>query len=207
MRHLNGVYTQTFNRRHQRVGHVFQGRFKAILVERDAYLLELARYVVLNPVRANMVQAAKDWPWSSYRLTAGLSESTGLVSTDSLLAQFGRDRRKAQPGYRQFVAQGRGLSPWEELKGQIYLGSESFVASLPKKDDKLPEIPKMQRLVDRPALNEIFSAGASVEAIYRAYRDCGYTRREIARNLGVHYATISRWIRKWEEALDSREEC
>ena len=84
MRHLNGVYTQTFNRRHQRVGHVFQGRFKAILVERDAYLLQLSRYVVMNPVRAKMVRAAKDWPWSSYRVTAGLSESTGLVSTDCL---------------------------------------------------------------------------------------------------------------------------
>lgn len=67
MRQLNGVYTQASNRRHQRVGHVFQGRFKAILVDSDAYLLELARYVVLNPVRAGMVEGAQDWPWSSCR--------------------------------------------------------------------------------------------------------------------------------------------
>lgn len=207
MRHLNGVYTQAFNRRHRRVGHVFQGRFKAILVERDAYLLELSRYVVLNPVRAKMVRAAKDWPWSSYCVTAGLSENTGLVSSDCLSAQFGRDRREAQRGYRQFVAQGSGLSPWEELKGQIYLGSESFVSDLPKKDDTLREIPKVQRFAARPALNEIFSAGASVEAIYRAYRDCGYTQREIAQHLGVHYATISRRIRKREETLQNRKEC
>ena len=207
MRHLNGVYTQTFNRRHRRVGHVFQGRFKAILVERDAYLLELSRYVVLNPVRAKMVQAAENWPWSSYRVTAGLTESTGLVSTDCLLAGFGRDRLKARRGYRQFVASGRGLSPWEELKGQIYLGSESFVANLPKRDVTLREIPKMQRFADRPALKEIFSAGASAEAIHQAYRDCGYTQREIAQHLGVHYATISRRLRKWEEVLGSREEC
>jgi len=207
MRHLNGVYTQAFNQRHRRIGHVFQGRFKGILVEKDAYLLELSRYVVLNPVRAEMVRAAKDWPWSSYCVTAGFSESTGLVSTDCLLAQFGSDRRKARRGYRQFVAQGYGLSPWEGLKGQIYLGSESFVASLPKKDDTLREIPKMQRFADRPSLNEIFSAGASVEAIHRAYRDCGYTQREIAQHLGVHYATISRRIRKWEEVLGSREKC
>ena len=66
MRQLNGVYTQRFNRKHQRVGHVFQGRYKAILVEKDAYLLELARYMVLNPVRAQMVRSAKDWPWSSF---------------------------------------------------------------------------------------------------------------------------------------------
>jgi putative transposase len=69
MRQLNGVYTQRFNRQHQRVGHVFQGRYKAIIVEKETYLLELARYIVLNPVRARMVYSARDWPWSSYRAT------------------------------------------------------------------------------------------------------------------------------------------
>jgi putative transposase len=71
MRQLNGVYSQSFNRRHGRVGHVFQGRYKAIHVDREEYLLELARYIVLNPVRAKMVRSAKDWPWSSYRSTTG----------------------------------------------------------------------------------------------------------------------------------------
>jgi len=65
MRQLNGVYTQTFNRTHRRVGHVFQGRYRAVVVEKDAYLLELMRYVVLNPVRAGIVSDAADWPWSS----------------------------------------------------------------------------------------------------------------------------------------------
>ena len=72
MRQLNGVYTQRFNRRHDLVGHLFQGRFKGVLVERDAYLLELSRYVVLNPVRAGMVGAASQWEWSSYGAMAGL---------------------------------------------------------------------------------------------------------------------------------------
>ncbi len=67
MKFLNGLYTQHFNRQHHRTGHLYQGRFKGILVERDAYLLELARYIVLNPVQASMVRSAKDWPWSSYR--------------------------------------------------------------------------------------------------------------------------------------------
>ena len=71
MRQLNGVFTQRSNHRHHRVGHVFQGRYKAILVQKESYLLELARYVVLNPVRAGMVRSAKDWPWSNYRSTAG----------------------------------------------------------------------------------------------------------------------------------------
>ena len=83
MRHLNGVYTQRFNRNQGRVGHVFQGRFKAILVEKENYLLELARYIVLNPVRARMVRSAKEWPWSSYGATAVLSDARlpGFMST------------------------------------------------------------------------------------------------------------------------------
>jgi len=86
MRQLNGVYTQRFNRRHGRAGHLFGGRFKAILVEREAYLLELCRYVVLNPVRAGLVRAAKDWPWSSYRATAGLAEAPPFLTVDWILA-------------------------------------------------------------------------------------------------------------------------
>lgn len=75
MRQLNGVYTQRVNQTYNRVGHVFQGRYKAILVERDAYLLELARYIVLNPVRARVVRTARDWPWSNYRATAGMANA------------------------------------------------------------------------------------------------------------------------------------
>jgi REP element-mobilizing transposase RayT len=76
MRQLNGVYTQSSNRRHARVGHLFQGRFKAILVDSDAYLLELARYVVLNPVRAGMVRKPDKWAWSSYRASMGLAPAS-----------------------------------------------------------------------------------------------------------------------------------
>lgn len=78
---LNGSYTQFFNKQHQRVGHVYQGRFKAILVEKESYLLELSRYIVLNPVRARMVRAAKDWPWSSYRATAGITQAHDCLRT------------------------------------------------------------------------------------------------------------------------------
>ena len=95
MRQLNGVYTQGFNRAHQRVGHVFQGRYKAILVERDAYLLELSRYVVLNPVRARMVRTADEWPWSNYRATAGLSPAPNWLNVTWTLATFGQRREPA----------------------------------------------------------------------------------------------------------------
>ena len=75
MRQLNGVYTQYSNRRHRRVGHLFQGRYKAILIDGDSYLLELARYVVLNPVRAGMVKGPGEWPWSSYLAMVGKQSS------------------------------------------------------------------------------------------------------------------------------------
>ena len=96
MKYLNGTgtYTQYFNRQHQRVGHVFQGRFKAILVQKNSYLLELARYIVLNPVRAKMVRSANQWPWSSYRATAGFTNSVPCLTTDWLLAEFQTKKMK-----------------------------------------------------------------------------------------------------------------
>jgi len=82
MRQLNGIYTQRFNREYHRVGHVFQGRFKSILVEKDAYLLELSRYIVRNPVAAGMVNDVTAWPWSSYRATAGDISAPGFLRVD-----------------------------------------------------------------------------------------------------------------------------
>lgn len=92
MRQLNGVYTQCFNKAHARVGHVFQGRYKAILVEKETYLLELARYIVLNPVRAGMVSSPSEWPWSSYRATAGEIPPLDYLSTDWLLSVLTENR-------------------------------------------------------------------------------------------------------------------
>ncbi len=88
MHQLNGIYTQTCNRTHNRMGHVFRGRYKAILVEKDSYLLELARYLVLNPVRAGMVRSAKDWPWRSYRATAEQSKGIDCLKADWIQSIF-----------------------------------------------------------------------------------------------------------------------
>ena len=131
MRQLNGVYTQMYNRSHKRVGHVFQGRYKAIHVEKENYLLELARYIVLNPVRARMVRSALDWPWSSYRATIGQAELLPCLHIDWLLASFAKTKRTAIKRYKQFVKEGRNQpSPWSELKNQVFLGEESFIESL-----------------------------------------------------------------------------
>ena len=93
MRQLNGVFTQASNRRHKRSGHLFQGRYKAILVDKESYLFELARYVVLNPVRAiGMVRDIQDWPWSSYLAMIGATPQPEWLTTDWLLSQFGKQK-------------------------------------------------------------------------------------------------------------------
>src|SRR3990172_1833118 len=159
MRQLNGVYTQASNRRHRRVGHLFQGRFKAILVDSDAYLLELSRYVVLNPVRAGIVKKPGAWPWSSYRTCVGLDPAAPWLAVDSLLAQFAKRRSLARERYAQFVAEGiKAASPWANLKGQVYLGDEQFVqrvqAHLPSGKDDV-QIPLVQRRPPPPPLEVI----------------------------------------------------
>lgn len=122
MRQLNGAYTQRFNRTHERVGHVFQGRYKAILVQKETYLLELARYVVLNPVRARMVRAPEDWPWSSYRAMIGTLAAPDWLETRWIPGAFGQTEEQAVQGFACFVAEGKGQpSPWEQLKHQAFL--------------------------------------------------------------------------------------
>ncbi len=200
MRQLNGRYTQAYNRRHHRVGHLFQGRFTAILVEKEAHLLELCRYVVLNPVRAKLVTHPRLWTWSSYRGTAG--ETAGLVwlTTDWVLSQFGTRQREAQRRYREFVAEGRGgPRPWEHLQGQIYLGSEEFIAQH-QPDRAIREIPRRQTQATRPSLRAVFQRrDGQAQLIAVAYRQYGYRLREIADHLGVHYATVSRRLKQAEQ--------
>lgn len=112
MRQLNGVYTQACNKRHRRVGHPFQGRYTAILVEKEPHLLELCRYVVLNPTRAKACRVAGDWRWSSYRATAGLAPVPEFLTVTWVLGHFGHRRRLAQARYRAFVRDGLGRQPW-----------------------------------------------------------------------------------------------
>ncbi|MGD8910099.1 MAG: transposase [Chromatiales bacterium] len=196
MRQLNGVYTQNFNRRHDRVGHVFQGRYKAILVEKKSYLLELARYIVLNPVRAQMVRSAYDWPWSSYRATAGLTASRGCLHTDWILAEFGKRKQQAIVAYRQFITKGKGQpSPWQELTSQVYLGSETFIDKILHhidKDKELDEIPSSQRRPVAMTLADYQNSCSNRNmAIVEAYRNGGYTLKDIGQHFGLHYSTVS----------------
>ena len=202
MRHLNGVYTQRFNRRHGRVGHVFQGRYKAILVQKGAYVLALSRYVVLNPVRARMVDDPVDWPWGSYRAMIGREPAPIWLATDWMLSQFGRERAQAMRAYRHFVREGVDKpGPWEDVRHQVFLGDEDFVTRFQdlQQPGELREIPRAQRQpLDQPLVHYQREYPQRDEAMARAYRSGNYTMKEIGDFFGVHYMTVSRAIRKFE---------
>ena len=202
MRQLNGVYTQRFNRRHGRVGHVFQGRYKAILVERDSYLKELARYVVLNPVRAKRVQHPGEWPWSSYAMTAGKAASPVWLSTEWLLGQLGSQRERAQNAYVRFVEEGQGLpSLWTDLQQQIYLGSDEFIERLQSRlaeEKESSEVPKVQRRIIRSLQWYKHQHSNPKMAMAKAYESGAYTLAQIAGHFGVHYSTVSRAVKQPE---------
>ena len=166
MRELNGIYTQRFNRRHERVGHLMQGRFKGILVQRDSHLLELTRYVVLNPVRAGLTTGPAQWRWSSYPATAGLCAPPRWLKVDWTLGQFALQRKAAQALYKDFVAAGcrDPRRPWDMLRGQIFLGTESFHREIRTRVEAMPvseEVPRGQRFPTRSSLDLVMAVTAA----------------------------------------------
>lgn len=209
MKWLNQKYAQGFNERHHRVGHLFQGRFKSILVEREGHLLELIRYIVLNPVRCHAVAFAADYEWSNYRATAGLQAAPGWLEIKWTLDRFGAGHRaEAHEAYRRFVADARGASynPWERLVGQIYLGGAAFcdrMQALVAGAERSREHPRAQRFFVRPALDALVmliadrfnvrpadlkrkSRGQPRKALaLLAVDDAGLTLRSIADWMGV----------------------
>ena len=219
MRRLNGTYTQRFNRRHGRVGHLFQGRYKSIVVDADSYQLELCRYIVLNPVRAGMVREAGDWPWSSYRATVGQAAAPVWLAVDWLLGQFGGDEQRARTVYRRFVAAGTAAqSPWHALRGQMWLGSDSFRERMREliKDKPLAGVPREQAQPARPTAEQIIEAvagtygiGASAvldrscqaafrAAVYLLRRTVNLSLREVSILAGVSTPRVSQIQRNIE---------
>jgi putative transposase len=184
---------------YHRVGHVFQGRYKGIHVEKESYLLELSRYVVLNPVRAFMVRDVFDWLWSNYRATIGYEQAPSWLHSEWILSVFGSQTTKAIEAYKHFVSAGRGHpSPWLDLRNQAYLGSEHFVANLQAGIGEvidLSEIPRSQRRPKPLELDEYKRCSRSRnDAITKAYASGGYTLKEIGTFFDLHYTRVSRII-------------
>lgn len=202
MRQLNGLYTQRFNRRHGLSGHLYQGRYKAILIQKENYLLELTRYVVLNPLRADMVKKLEDWPWSSYLATINAVSAPEWLVVDWLLGQFGKQRKSAIRAYDKFVLEGKGVpSPLDQTRHQLLLGDDNFVGQYKqnKKPEALREISKAHRRILALSLNEYKqNHPRRNEAMAYAYLSGAYSMAEIGEYFGVHYMTVSRAVRQIE---------
>jgi len=211
MRHINGVYTQTFNRRHNKIGHLFQGRFKAILVDKDAYLLEVCRYVELNPVRAQIVAVPGAWPWSSYLAHVGQAPSPPWLDTTGLHGfllgdeiESAAGRRRACQRYAALVAAAREAPLWQiALRQQIYLGDEAFVERMQNhaapRGMAARDVPKPQRHKPGTLQQWLDACDSREEGLLRAYVDGGLSMTAMARELGLSVSRVSRLIGRAEK--------
>ena len=173
-------YTVYFNRRHKRVGHLFQGRYKSIVVEAEGYLLPLSRYIHLNPVRGTRLGQGglterrarlRAWRWSSYRGYAGLSRPEGMVSEELILGELGGPKATRRQRYRRFVESGLVepmTSPLEEAKWQAILGSENFQQAVRDRLSGWKEKKRREVKAVRQA-GPVVPAERIVTAVARAY--------------------------------------
>jgi putative transposase len=196
MQWLNSAYANWYNRVHGRCGHLFQGRFKAFLIDKDSYFAEVLRYVVLNPVRAKMCERPEQYRWSSYRATAGLEIAPEWLDVDAVHGVFGPDGESAQSAYREFVLAKIGCEDrlWDKLTNQLYLGSEAWLKTMRAQVETKPrstDHPRTQRAVGRPKMQAIVSAVAKV---------AGETAEFIRATRGSMLRGLVAWI-GWHEGL------
>jgi len=203
MQYLNARYAQYFNRRYHLSGHVFELPFKSFICDRDAYLKELCRYVVLNPVRAKMMSHPADWPWSSFAAMMGEVSTPRWLLSESILALFGDTLEHARLSYLDFVLSGIGLpSPLSRARNQSILGDELFVETITASQALLrsPQFNRSQRKATVAPLSDFFRSYTDrKEAMARAYATLTYTMQEIGDFCGVSAKTVSRAIKHYEE--------
>jgi putative transposase len=210
MQQLLTNYAQMFNatsdgnaqgrsrKRRRRRGSLFEGRFKSHLVEKESYLLELSRYIVLNPVRAGMVERPEDYVWSSYRAAMGLDPAPSWLTTSWVFSKFGPTIADARPEYRRFVDAGLGIerTPWDDLRHQIYLGTAEWLAETRawvEGEERSIEIPKVQRFIARPAAQRVLEVVAEVMDVSVA--DIVEDRGGLPRMLAAHLAVKEGLVR------------
>lgn len=203
MRFINGNYSQYFNRQHGLVGHVFQGRYHAVLCQEDEYLKELSRYTVLNPVRARLVAHPGHWIWSSYGAIVGDIDAPAWLQRDAVLGQFGSDRDTATHAFQAFVLEGVGQeSPFHAVRNQIFLGDEEFCRLAARQEFRgdLLEIKRAQRQAIARPLSDYFTLYPNrTEAMAQAYLSHAYTMLEIAEFCGLSAKTVSRAVQAYRK--------
>jgi REP element-mobilizing transposase RayT len=192
MRNVNGGYAQAFNRRHDRVGHLFQGRYKSFLVEHPEYALAVIRYIALNPVRGRFCRDPAEWPWSSHRAMLGLAPTLPSLDVRRVLALFSHDMTQARNGYAAFMAAGDPAAGLPRADHPLVTGSRQFASQvLERISPTAPEFPRAER-ARLPLAEYQRQASSRDEAIRRAYASGDFSLVGIARHFGLHYSTVSR---------------
>lgn len=220
LHHINGAYTTYFNLRHGRSGHLFQGRFKAILVEKDSYGKELSRYIHLNPVRSGLVKNPSEYGWSSYRYYIGRAREPQWLTTAFILGFFGGRRQSTYRKYREFVEEGVSKtieSPLRKVVASTFLGGEEFLQRI--REERLEgrridrrNIPSVKEVLKGPTPGEIEAVVAKVVGknavlyrkwcIYLSHQWSGWRLEEIGAHFGMRGAAVSQMSRRFREIVE-----
>ncbi len=219
MRHINGAYTTYHNVKRSRSGHLFQGRYKAILVERDEYAKELSRYIHLNPVRADLVEKPEDHVWSSYRFYIGREKSPQWLCRGFILGYFGSRFPDSQKGYRKFVQSLKGQeyeSPLDNVVGSVLLGSREFIDFIKQKyisgQGQAKDLPALRQLSSRVSMEAVFTEVDAVFSedpalsrsvkIYLCHRYTGEKLRSIGDHFGISESAVSHAGKRAKEKIE-----
>ncbi len=232
MRQINGRYTQAFNRRRGLGGHLFQGRYRAVMVEKPGFVAAVCSETLRRPLELGLTGDAAAWRWSSCRATLGRlppgRAAPDWLAVKDVLALFGdgpavdgpevdgqptSDLATARRRFEAALRETEGPSVWENLRHQVFLGSEAFVAEMRERArteagrrGSLAEIPKAQWQAPPPPLERFAAEAASRdEAMARAYLSGAYSQGSIAAHFGVHYSTVSRAVRRFEKKLEEAD--
>jgi hypothetical protein len=220
LHYLNGAYTTYFNVKRRRSGHLFQGRYRALLVEMENYCQELSRYIHLNPVRAGLVEVPEDYAWSSYRAYVGLKRKPSWLESGLILSYFSAEEQVAQGKYRGFVREALRLpiqNPLKEVYASAFLGTESFIDRIWKEKRKgmavqdSRNIPALKFFAEKPSLNAIKQATERVLGpsgrlsrkfgLYISRQKGGVALKEIGAFYGMKEAAVSQAVGRLRKAL------
>lgn len=207
MRHINGAYTTRFNIKHKRKGHLFQGRYKAILVDADTYLTELSRYIHLNPVRAGMVDMPEKYSWSSYRYYIGKKKKPDWLFVDSILGYFEHITVSPEENYTNFVLArifDKEYSPLKKSVASTMLGCDSFIEGIidkylgnKKNHDDVPALRELKRIesldiISKEVKKQMGENGTSKKAaIHISHQYSGKSLKEIGAYFGISASGVS----------------
>ncbi len=196
MRQLNGVYTQSFNRKNNRSGHLFMGRFNSVVFQKEKYLKPLIRDALTNPVRKGFVKNPIQWKWSSCRISAG-NETSPFMDSEATSRIFG-----GFAGFETFISEQPESGVWDDLRHQIYLGDSEFIKSASGfASGSSKEIPFRQKAGTGSMASFTEGIADRKEAIFKAYQSGAFTMKEISDHFGIHYSTVSRVVSKYEREV------